>query len=313
MQRTFWIGLLVLAVGWATVALREPDVTATSTSAKAMQDTSPSAANDEQSANRSSGMSLQARPGGQPIPPSKAPWAQGIRALEARDYRYLVASARSAPESGSYALAARALSMCANVIGGYPKATAEIERSRQHVETRMRALQTLKQACDGLGDEQSMAKLRDTLYLEGERAGDALLMLAKQSDRLLDTKVQRGDRQQQLSELLSLDDPHAFSVVRPVLMAKGAAFDGSPIPDKDRPAYGFALQLAACSHYGACGGADSTAGHRDCALHGECDYYDTMKAAERLMLPALYERAGQYYLKVRHRLVQRDFSAFAPP
>lgn len=250
-----------------------------------------------------------------PVIASKAPWATGFRALDARDYGMLIANARTAPLQGSYALAAKALSMCASILGGYDKLVREIGKASNPKEQAARriALMELRRPCEGLGDEASMSRERDTLYVEGGKAGDVLLALARSQAQLTDVKLPRDERQRTLVDLLALRDAHAFGSVRSALTAKGATFDGSPIPDKDRGAFLTALQLVECSQYGACAGPNSTVALRDCAMHGECDYLDTMNAAQRFVPPYLYERAGPYYLRVRDRLANGQFSAFGVP
>jgi hypothetical protein len=198
---------------------------------------------------------------------SKVPWAAGMRAFERRDFATLAAAARTSPSTGSYALAARALSVCSNVLEGNTKMKREIDASTENKAARMSALDALRQSCEG----------------------------------------------RFIAETLALEDAQAFSALRPLLTEKGATFDGAAIPEKDRGAFGAALQMALCTQYGQCMGPGSTGSHIDCALHGECEYMDSMRAAQNALPPWLYERAGVYYSRVANRLQQRQFSAFGAP
>ncbi len=245
---------------------------------------------------------------------SKAPWSRGTAALERREYEALVAAARSSPSSGSYTLAAKALAACANLRATHQKTLSSIEGEPRNKDVRRKALEELERPCIGFGDLKEIVTLRDSLWEEGEKAGDALAALGITAGKLADSKMPREERQGKALDILALQDGEAFLSLRATLTAKGASFDGARIPDVDLGTYGTALGMAACEQYNvSCRGVNSTSSLKDCALHGDCDYEDQMQGLQRHLPPAMYEKAGKYYLRIRDRLSQGQFPAFGVP
>jgi hypothetical protein len=246
--------------------------------------------------------------------PSKAPWSDGVAKLDKRNYAALVAAARTSPSSGSYTLAARALSECAVVRGEHDKRVASINADSRRKVQRQQALDALEQPCAGFGSVDELVAQRSILFKEGELAGDALIGALEDGYRLADAKMPRGARQAKLYEMLELQDGEAFRHLRAGLIADGASFEGAPITATERGPYGLALQLAACDLYGSsCGGADSTQSLKDCAYHGDCEGYDFARGLQMALPPYMYERIGNYYPRVRDRLAARQYEVFGLP
>lgn len=251
---------------------------------------------------------------------SKAAWAPLDEKFHKRDYQWLVINARTSPASGSYAYAIKALSECMGIRknGSREAQTTALEQSIPRNdptrESRLRAFRELFEPCQALGDLEQMRAEQIRLDAEIRQAGDVLEVLAAESMRLADRKLPKEPRQRRVAELMALDDGVAFSRLLTPLTARGATFEGVELTSStDQGAYRTAWALALCANYGVCDGPDSTQGHKDCLLHGECRYLSAWEKTQQMGMPMLGGTMSDFYARIQRNLGERNFGAFGVP
>lgn len=251
---------------------------------------------------------------------SRAPWAGLEERVRQGDYLWIVRNARAFPEAGSYAYAIRVLGACAELLI-HGKEQDQLQRLDRALpaddplrKVRQDAIRAVFKPCDGLGSFEQMNTARRSLDAEIRKANDAYEQMSDDAtNRLANLDVPKDERQQRLGELLAQEDASTASALKAVLAADGSSFEGDRLSALERIPYRMAWEMVICDLYGACGGRTSWRAHFECALHGQCDYWDTFQRVTLIVPIYMGAPTASYYRRIKDNLLRRNYEAFGLP